>query len=65
MSPVNDYELKVFNRWGQLIFESNQLNEGWNGRTNSGTEVPEGTYYYTIEIEGETVPRQNFLTLWR
>ncbi|MCB9364833.1 MAG: gliding motility-associated C-terminal domain-containing protein [Flavobacteriales bacterium] len=42
--------IKIFNRWGELIFETNQLNEGWNGRTTSGTEVPEGTYFYIATV---------------
>jgi len=49
-------QYSIFNRWGELLFESNQLNEGWNGRTNSGTEVPEGTYFYVATVtttEGE------------
>jgi gliding motility-associated-like protein len=41
---------KIYNRWGEMIFETNQLNEGWNGRTTSGTEVPEGTYFYIATV---------------
>ena len=33
-----------------LIYES-ITNDGWNGRTTSGSEVPEGTYFYLISIE--------------
>jgi gliding motility-associated-like protein len=47
---ITSLQFKIYNRWGQLIFESNQLNEGWNGRTNSGTEVPEGTYYFIATV---------------
>ena len=43
-------EKKIYNRWGQLIFTSKQVNEPWNGRTNSGVKVPEGTYYYIIDV---------------
>ncbi|PCI92709.1 MAG: hypothetical protein COB15_17355 [Flavobacteriales bacterium] len=41
---------KIFNRWGQLIYQSNQINEGWNGRTTAGIKVSEGTYFYIIEV---------------
>jgi gliding motility-associated-like protein len=47
---ITALHFKIFNRWGELIFETNQLNEGWNGRTTSGTEVPEGTYFYITTI---------------
>src|SRR5690606_13084972 len=43
-------DIKIFNRWGMLIYEST-TNDGWNGRTTSGSEVPEGTYFYLISIE--------------
>lgn len=39
---------KVYNRWGNLIFESDQLFKVWDGRTNTGEECPEGTYYYFV-----------------
>ncbi|MCB9186916.1 MAG: gliding motility-associated C-terminal domain-containing protein [Flavobacteriales bacterium] len=47
------YELKVFNRWGELIFESVAGQEHcWDGRTKGGNMVPEGTYYYISVIRG-------------
>ena len=42
------FEMKVYNRWGQLVFEADQVDKGWDGRTSNGTEVTEGTYFYTI-----------------
>lgn len=42
-----EYVMRVFNRWGELLFESNDINTGWNG-TFEGSAVPEGAYLYTI-----------------
>ncbi len=39
---------KVFNRWGQLVFSTTQLNTGWDGRWGGG-EQPAGTYVWMIE----------------
>lgn len=39
---------KVFNRWGQLVFSTTQLNTGWDGRWG-GVEQPAGTYVWMIE----------------
>ena len=39
----NEYELKVFNRWGNLIFESTTNLRFWNAG-----DVPEGNYFYTL-----------------
>ncbi|MBE7442110.1 MAG: gliding motility-associated C-terminal domain-containing protein [Flavobacteriales bacterium] len=44
---------EIYNRWGQQLFKSNN-DAFWDGRTTSGNEVPEGTYYYIIVTEKET-----------
>lgn len=46
---IQSIEKKVYNRWGELVFHSIQLNEEWDGRTTAGIEVPEGTYFYIID----------------
>ncbi len=48
---IKTYRLQIFNRWGNLIFETDNPAQGWDGRYNGG-EVPEGTYYYLIEATG-------------
>jgi gliding motility-associated-like protein len=44
------YELKVYNRWGALLFESIGTGNCWDGRTKAGNLVPEGTYYYIAKV---------------
>jgi gliding motility-associated-like protein len=44
----------IYNRWGQQLFESNNNEAHWSGRTTSGNEVPDGTYYYLITTKKET-----------
>ena len=47
-----DVVVKVFNRWGDLVFESTTgYTESWDG-TYNGTASPSATYYYTIELGG-------------
>ena len=43
---------KIFNRWGQIIYEWDTVGGGWNGMTSAGLIAPEGTYFYTIESIG-------------
>jgi len=55
-NAVQDYSLKIFDRWGQLIFESKDLGVGWTGNIN-GQPAPVGVYawridYNTISAEG-------------
>ena len=49
----NDYNLLIFNRWGELIFESNDHRIGWDGTygTTMNKPVKEGTYIWKIEFK--------------
>ncbi|MBI2282035.1 MAG: SBBP repeat-containing protein, partial [Bacteroidetes bacterium] len=40
--------LKIYNRWGILLFETEDVNEGWNGKTTSGNDVSDGTYFFIL-----------------
>jgi len=48
---IQSNNTSVFNRWGELLFESNSINKGWDGRTTSGIECPAGTYFYIINLK--------------
>ncbi len=41
------YNLKIHNRWGELLFESNKISEGWDGRF-MGEIVQSGVYIYIV-----------------
>ena len=41
------YNLKLYNRWGELLFESNKISEGWDGRF-MGEVVQNGVYIYLV-----------------
>lgn len=45
---VRKYELRVYNRWGELIFESLDVNQKWDG-TYNGEPVQEGAYVYMMQ----------------
>ena len=47
-----DADVKIVNRWGNLVFESTGYAEPWNGTLmNNGEELPIGTYFYRIIIK--------------
>ena len=48
---VKDYHLIIYNRWGELIFESNSMNNQWDG-TYHGQKAPVGSYVYSIDSTG-------------
>jgi len=35
--------LQIFNRWGQVVFTTRNLTQGWNGK-----DAPDGTYFYVV-----------------
>jgi len=66
-SGLDNYSLKIYNRWGNLIFETSTPRAGWDGRTNAGENVPAGTYYYILTAQGTKEPyeRTGHVTLMR
>jgi len=45
-----DFELMIFNRWGEVIWETHDVNSGWDG-TYNGTPVKEGTYTWIARVK--------------
>lgn len=45
---ITNIEGSIYNRWGKLMFEWNDVNIGWDG-TYNGKVVPEGSYFYIIK----------------
>ena len=50
--PVDQFNMKIYNRWGNLVFESNNVHEGWNGRQNYFA-APMGVYIYIVEYTAQ------------
>ena len=69
-SRITYYRLEIFNRWGALIFTSNKLDEGWDGK-HLNLPSPVGVYTYKISFEVEddlpfdTLPRVGMVVLSR
>ena len=48
---ITKSEMKIFNRWGGLVFESENAVKGWNGiEKNTGQACADGTYFYNIKM---------------
>ena len=65
--PFKTINVRIYNNWGQLIFETNDQSEGWNGTFN-GTEQPLGVYVWVVEVEmfnGEKIKKTGDVTLLR
>ena len=47
---IAKYEMKIFDRWGSMIFKTTDLEKGWDGKTDKDIEIKEGLYIYLIKI---------------
>ncbi|RYY00229.1 MAG: gliding motility-associated C-terminal domain-containing protein [Cyanobacteriota bacterium] len=59
--------VKVFNRYGAVIYENDNYQNDWDGKYK-GKPVADGTYYYVIQyrlISGRTVPAKGDVTILR
>ncbi len=62
------HELRIYNRWGQLLYFGSGKTLEWYGKDFSGNDVTEGTYYYilnTVEGNGNTLDRTGYITVIR
>ena len=64
----SDYELKIYNRWGQIVFASNNADRGWDGNFNHYPQ-PQGTYgwylFYKDGLTGKSVYKKGTVVLVR
>ncbi|MCE2759306.1 MAG: gliding motility-associated C-terminal domain-containing protein, partial [Chitinophagaceae bacterium] len=56
LKPFNiTVAVKIFNRWGQLIYTNNNYNNEWDGRSSVTNEyLPHGSYFYLVELTNKT-----------
>ena len=45
----------IYNRWGNKVFETDEVNHYWEGRTTSGEECVNGNYYYIVETKEKNI----------
>ena len=65
--PFLELDFKVYNEWGNLVFETQDASQGWDG-TKNGSYQPLGTYTYTVSattVDGKSYKRSGDLTLIR
>ena len=45
---ILDFQIEIYNRWGQMVYKSDDLSKGWNV-TFKGKNLPTGSYVYKIK----------------
>ena len=61
------YQMEIFDRYGKKLFESIDVDQGWDGRIN-GEDAPPGGYVFTIivtQTDGEVVAENGVFVLIR
>ena len=67
MQGVVEYNMMIYNRWGELLFESNNQEIGWDGY-DKGVLSPSGVYIYKLDLKftnGERTSKFGDVTLLR
>jgi gliding motility-associated-like protein len=62
--PPNTF-VRIYNRWGNKIFESENYTNNWGGRNLKGNEVVDGTYFYIIKFDRKEDLIHGTLTILR
>jgi len=63
-----DNHLEIYNRWGQLVFETDNYDNTWEGTSQNGDDLPEGPYYWVLDYtsnNGEMNQLRGSLTIVR
>lgn len=47
---AEEFNMQIFDRWGNLIFESNSANIGWDGYDKNGRLLPAGVFVYKLTV---------------
>jgi large repetitive protein len=62
--------LYIYNRWGNLVYKKKEYNNQWDGRSNVngvmfGEELPNGTYYYILDLNVDEKPLNSYVVIRR
>ena len=49
IEELQDTHLEVYNRWGQLVFETDNYDNTWEGTSQNGELLPEGPYFFVLD----------------
>ncbi len=63
-----NFHMYIYNRWGEIVFKTDNMNEGWNGTSNNGEQCKQGVYTWLINYkttQGTSVSKAGSVTLIR
>ncbi|GAB4425350.1 MAG: hypothetical protein OHK0039_43060 [Bacteroidia bacterium] len=63
---ISTFQMSVFNRWGQIIYETDNLDFAWDGTTIQGKPAREGVYVYVlkaVDFQGNVINESRTITI--
>ena len=67
LDEITEVNFSIFNRYGNVIFETKRVNGFWDGRTTSGEPCTDGVYFCILTatgIEGKKYKEKTFVQLF-
>jgi gliding motility-associated-like protein len=55
---ITNFELRIFNRWGEIVFSTNDISQGWDGDVNGH---PQNADTYKYSVKAETIHGYSFI----
>ena len=65
---IKEFSFKIFNRWGEVVFETTDPSTGWDGMHPNGKEAIQGVYTWTVFAKGQNdklIEKRGHLSLLR
>lgn len=58
---VTEYQMSIYNRWGNLVFFGDDINSHWDGKVNEGSETDkEDVYVYVVKLKDYRQKKHQF-----
>ena len=68
ITNIDFYEratVRIFNRWGEMVYQKTNYLQDWDGKNTNGDVLPDGTYYYVITFPDTTRNYTGAITILR
>lgn len=56
------YQIYIYNRWGKLVFESDEYIKAWDGKDLNGNAADDGTYFYIAKYKSNCATKADIVT---
>lgn len=58
---IQEYTLRIFDRWGNMVFKTQDLNQGWDGRAKNGSSTAQiDVFVWKVEIKDILLKKHSF-----